>query len=90
MLLADPDLNDEIARSYTEKGNHSESINWYIKATRLDPDNPMPWLYLGYGYKDLKKKAEAIRAFKNYLIKKPDAEDKKMIDDEIYDLQQEQ
>ena len=47
----------------------------------------MPYYYLGYAYKEKRKKREAIDAFKSYLALKTDAEDKKEIEDEIYDLQ---
>jgi cellulose synthase operon protein C len=46
----------------------------------------MPYYSLGYAFKDRGNRTEAISAFKSYLARKPDAVDKAVIDDEIYDL----
>ena len=40
-----------------------------------------------FAYKDKGNRKEAVAAFEAYLKKKPDADDKKDIEDEIYDLQ---
>ena len=79
----------KLGRSYTEKGQHGQAINWYRQAVAAEPKEPMPYYYLGYAYKEKHHKQEAIEAFKTYLALKTDAEDKKDIEDEIYDLQQE-
>lgn len=79
----------KLGRSYTEKGQHGQAINWYRQAVEAEPKEPMPYYYLGYAYKEKHHKQEAIEAFKTYLALKTDAEDKKDIEDEIYDLQQE-
>lgn len=89
-LQADPSLTwvyFKVARAYTEKGQHSQAVAWYRKATTIEPDNPTPWVHLGYAYKERGLKREAIGAFKTYLAKKPETEDKKEIEDEIYDLE---
>ncbi|MFZ5470790.1 MAG: tetratricopeptide repeat protein [Myxococcota bacterium] len=91
-LGADPSLTQvyyRMARAYAEQGKHTEAINWYRRATSEDKDNPMPWYYLGFAYKERRQKNEAIAAFQKYLEKKPDAEDKREIEDEIFDLKQE-
>ncbi|MFL5319920.1 MAG: tetratricopeptide repeat protein [Myxococcaceae bacterium] len=89
-LQADSSLNwvyFKIGRSYTEQNKHPQAIGWYQKAAKFDAENPMPYWYLGFAYKEKGAKKDAIDAFKNYLAKKPEAEDKKMIEDEIYDLE---
>lgn len=89
-LKADPSLNwvyYKIGRSYTEQAQHAQAIGWYQKASKYDAENPMPFWYLGFAYKERGNKAQAISAFNAYLAKKPDAEDKRMIEDEIYDLE---
>jgi cytochrome c-type biogenesis protein CcmH/NrfG len=62
-------------------------VEWYRKAVTSDSQNPMPFYYLGFAYKEKGRKREAIQAFKEYLARRPDAEDKKDIEDEIYDLE---
>ena len=89
-LKADGSLQQvfyKLGRAYTEKGQHAHAIEWYRKAVAAEPDKPMPYYYLGYAYKEKHKKREAIDAFKSYLALRTDAEDKKEIEDEIYDLQ---
>jgi tetratricopeptide (TPR) repeat protein len=89
-LKVDPGLKQvyyKVARAYTEKGQHADAVVWYKKATSLDPDAPLPYLYLGYAFKERGEKRDAITAFRAYLERKPDAEDKKEVEDEIYDLE---
>jgi len=90
-LKKDPNLVStyyKIAQAFTERGDHQKAVIWYRKATVVEPQNPMPYRYLGFAFKERRQKQEAITAFKTYLAKRPDAEDKKDIEDEIYDLQQ--
>ncbi|QDE81724.1 tetratricopeptide repeat protein [Myxococcus xanthus] len=89
-LKADPKLTYvyyKVARAFTEQAQHAKAIDWYRKATSLDSENPMAYYYLGFAYKERNKRREAVQAFKDYLSRKPDATDKKDIEDEIYDLQ---
>ncbi|NPC83666.1 tetratricopeptide repeat protein, partial [Pyxidicoccus fallax] len=89
-LKEDPKLTYvyyKVARAFTEQAQHAKAIDWYRKATTADPENPMSYYYLGYAYKERNKRREAVQAFKDYLSRKPDATDKKDIEDEIYDLQ---
>jgi tetratricopeptide (TPR) repeat protein len=91
-LKADDSLKHlyyRLGRAYTEKGKHGQAIAWYTKALEADRQNPMTYYYLAYAYKDKHSRKEAIEAFKNYLELKADAEDRKEIEDEIYDLQHE-
>lgn len=90
-LAADPGLKDvyfKLGRCFTEKGNHAQAINWYRKVTEVDAGNAMAYYHLGYAYKESRRRRDAIQAFKSYLEKKPDALDKRDIEDEIYDLEQ--
>jgi tetratricopeptide (TPR) repeat protein len=77
----------KLGRAYTEKGKHSEAIQWYRRASELDGENPMTYYYLGFLYKEKGRRTDAIGAFKGYLAKRPTAEDKQEIQDEIYDLE---
>ncbi|RKH32044.1 tetratricopeptide repeat protein, partial [Corallococcus sicarius] len=89
-LKADPKLTYvyyKVARAFTEQAQHAKAIDWYRKATTAEPQNPQPFYYLGFAYKERNKRKDAISAFKEYLVKKPDAADKKDIEDEIYDLE---
>ena len=88
-LQEDPKLTYvyyKVARAFSEQAQHAKAIDWYRKATSVDPENPMSYYYLGYAYKERHKRREAVQAFKEYLSRKPDATDKKDIEDEIYDL----
>ena len=89
-LAQDPKLTSvyyRIGRAFTEQNQQAKAISWYQKATVADAKNAMPYWYLGYAYKEKGKKADAITAFKAYLARNPSADDKKEIDDEIYDLE---
>lgn len=88
-LKADPALTQvfyKVGRAYSEQGRHAQAIDWYKKATLQDGNNPMAFYYLGFAYKEKGQKPNAVQAFKQYLARKPGAEDKKDIEDEIYDL----
>ncbi|QSQ19396.1 zinc-ribbon domain-containing protein [Pyxidicoccus parkwayensis] len=89
-LKEDPKLTYvyyKVARAFTEQAQFAKAIDWYRKATNAEPENPMAFYYLGFAYKEKNKRREAVQAFKDYLSKKPDATDKKDIEDEIYDLE---
>ena len=91
-LQIDPSLKQvyyKVARAYSEKSQGADAITWYRKATEIDRDNPMPYYYLGFAFKESGKKKDAVVAFKSYLVRRPDADDKKEIEDEIYDLENE-
>lgn len=89
-LKMDPKLTNayyKIGRAWSEEGQHDKAISWYVKATELDKGNPMPFYFMGFAHKERGRKKEAIEAFQTYLKLRPDADDKKEINDEIYDLQ---
>lgn len=92
-LDADPNLHEvyfRLAQAYTERRKYAEAITWYRKAIAADPNNSQAWQNIGWAYKEKKQKDEAIAAFQKYLEKRPDAEDKKAIEDEIFYLKQSQ
>ncbi|MCE9673783.1 zinc-ribbon domain-containing protein [Myxococcus stipitatus] len=89
-LKADPKLTYvyyKVARAFTEQAQFAKAIDWYRKASAAEPENPMTYYYLGFAYKERSKRREAVQAFKEYLAKKPDATDRKDIEEEIYDLE---
>lgn len=90
-LQAEPTLTYvyyKIGRALSEQGKPQDAIGWYRKATTAEPENAMPWYYLGFLYKERIQRKDAITAFKSYLTRRPDAPDKREIEDEIYDLEQ--
>ena len=76
----------KMARALHESAGAKAAVPWYERAVREEPDNPMPYYYLGFAYKDRGQRAKAVQLFKQYLVKRPDAEDKKDIEQEIEDL----
>jgi predicted Zn finger-like uncharacterized protein len=85
-LKADPDLKAvyfKLGQAYGEVKKFEQAITYYKKATAVEPENAAIWLSLGYAYKEQKRRAEAASAFERYLAKRPDAENKKEIEDEI-------
>jgi cellulose synthase operon protein C len=82
----DPSLTSifyKVGRCYAEQLLHSQAIFWYQKANKAEPDNPLPWYYLGFAYKEKGRRKEAVKAFKEYLARTPDAVDRMEIEDEI-------
>jgi predicted Zn finger-like uncharacterized protein len=77
----------KLGRCWSEREQHSKAIDWYKKAVAAEPGNPMAYYYLGYSYKDRNKKKDAATAFKKYLELKPNADDKREIEDEIAALE---
>jgi tetratricopeptide (TPR) repeat protein len=75
-----------MARAIHESTGVKDAFPWYERAVREEPENPMPYYFLGFAYKDRGQKAKAVHLFKQYLVKRPDAEDKKDILQEIEDL----
>jgi cytochrome c-type biogenesis protein CcmH/NrfG len=75
-----------MARAIHESSGVKDAIPWYERAVREEPENPMPYYYLGFAYKDRGQRTKAVQQFKQYLAKRPDAEDRKDIEAEIEDL----
>ncbi len=85
-LKADPELKSvyfKLGQAYGEVKNFDQAISHYKKAALVDKDNASIWLSLGYAYKERKQRGEAAAAFERYLAKRPDADNKKEIEDEI-------
>jgi tetratricopeptide (TPR) repeat protein len=85
-LKADPELKPvyfKLGTAYGERKKYELAIGFYKKAAVAEPENANVWLSLGYAYKERKQKHEAAAAFQNYLAKRPDAENKKEVEDEI-------
>lgn len=88
-LQADPRLVGlyyKIARAIHLSSGPKAALPWYERAAQVDRDNPMPHYYLGYAFKERGQKARAIQEFRAYLKARPDAEDRKDIEQEIEDL----
>ena len=85
-IKADPALKSvyfKLGLAYGETKKFDLAITNYKKATEVEPENATVWLSLGYAYKERKQRAEAASAFSRYLAKRPDAENKREIEDEI-------
>jgi tetratricopeptide (TPR) repeat protein len=77
----------KIGRAWSERDQQLKAIDWYKKAIAAEPQNAMAYYYLAFSYKDKNKKKEAVAAFKKYLELKPNADDKRDIEDEIAGLE---
>jgi predicted Zn finger-like uncharacterized protein len=77
----------KLGRAWSEREQHTKAIDWYKKAIAAEPTNAQAHYYLGFAYKDRFRKKEAAASFKKYLELKPDAEDKREIEDEIAALE---
>ncbi|WNG39081.1 tetratricopeptide repeat protein [Archangium violaceum] len=85
-IKGDPSLTAvyyKLGRAWSEQNQYSKAIEWLTKATTATPDNADSWHDLGYAYKEKGKKKEALKAFQEYLTRKPEAENRKEIEDEI-------
>jgi tetratricopeptide (TPR) repeat protein len=75
-----------IARAVSDSQGLKAAVPWYEKAVAKEPSNPMPHLYLGYWHKERGQKSAAVQEFRKYLSMRPDADDKKDVEQEIEDL----
>ncbi|QRK08496.1 zinc-ribbon domain-containing protein [Archangium violaceum] len=85
-LKANPSLTAvyyKLGRAWSEQNQYTKAIEWFVKATTATPDNADTWHDLGYAYKEKGKKKDALKAFQEYLTRKPEAENRKEIEDEI-------
>lgn len=88
-LKGDPSqvgLYYRIARAIHEGFGAREALPWYERAAREDRKNAMPHYYLGHAYKERRQRSRAIQEFRAYLKLRPDADDRKDIEQEIEDL----
>ncbi|HEX5752265.1 MAG TPA: tetratricopeptide repeat protein [Archangium sp.] len=85
-LKADPGLTEvfyRMGRAWSEQNQYAKAIDWYVKATKTEKVEPETWYHLGFAYKEKGKKKDAVKAFQEYLGRKPDAVDRKEVEDEI-------
>lgn len=78
-----------LANAYREKGpkQYKNAVEWYEKATKVDPSNADAFKDLGYLLKDLKKNKDAVEAWKQYLaVSTDDEKAKKVVEDDMNDL----
>ncbi|HYQ80304.1 MAG TPA: tetratricopeptide repeat protein, partial [Anaeromyxobacteraceae bacterium] len=88
-LKADPRqkaLYYKIGRAIHDGRGGREALPWYERAAREEPQNAMTFYYLGYLYKERGQRQKAVQAFRAYLKLKPDAEERKDVQQEIEDL----
>jgi tetratricopeptide (TPR) repeat protein len=94
-IEADPEnpklvyVYSKLASAYQEKGpkQYQKSVEWYFKATKIEPQNGEAFKNLGYLLKDLKKRKEAATAWKEYLkVTTDDEKTKKVVEDDLDDL----
>jgi len=52
----------------------------------VDPNDPRPYYYLGFIYREANQKQAAILAFKKYLKLDPQSKEREDIEDQIYSL----
>jgi predicted Zn finger-like uncharacterized protein len=77
----------KLGRAWSEREQHTRAIDWYKKAVVAEPNNAQAHYYLGFAFKDKNRRKEAVESFRKYLELKPDAEDKREIEDEIAALE---
>lgn len=73
----------QMGLAFEEKKQVKKAIDAYLHATRSDGVNPEAWRQLGWLYKQSKKNKDAKVSFSKYLELRPNAEDKKQIEDEL-------
>lgn len=77
----------QLGLAYEEKRQPKKAIESYLRAVQTEANAADPWRQLGWLYKGQGKKKEALAAFRKYLASRPEAEDKKQIEDELYFLE---
>ena len=89
-LAADPKLAGgafKVGQCYTNLGKPKQAVEWYQKAAEADAKFADTYQQLGFALKQLGQKKPAADAFRRYLEARPGADDKKMVEDEIHDLE---
>ena len=71
-----------------EDGKTDQAINYFKKVLRHDKNDIDAMRQLGYIYKEREELAKALSYFKLYLKKVNDPNEKKMIEDEVFYIQQ--
>jgi len=78
----------QIALILYEEGKTDQAINYFKKVLRHDKNDIEAMRQLGYIYKEREEFSKALAYFKLYLKKVTDYNEKKMIEDEVYYIQQ--
>ncbi|HJY85226.1 MAG TPA: tetratricopeptide repeat protein [Candidatus Acidoferrales bacterium] len=65
----------EIGEFYLKKGNYDAAIDRFQDAVRYKPRFAKPYLLMGEAYEKKGDKAEAVKAYRNYLDILPAGED---------------
>jgi tetratricopeptide (TPR) repeat protein len=65
----------EIGEFYMKKGNYDAAIDRFQDAVRYKPRFARPYLLMGEAYEKKGDKAEAVKAYRNYLEILPSGED---------------
>jgi predicted Zn-dependent protease len=76
-------LLGEIARQKGEEGDLAEAKKLFQKSVSVDPSYPDAYKGLGLLYFKEGKKSQAMKAFKSYLAKAPNAPDRSYIEDYV-------
>jgi cytochrome c-type biogenesis protein CcmH/NrfG len=74
-LIAMPEDADawlDIGLAYSGLQRHSDAVEAYRKALRIDPDHALAWYDLAMAYLGLQRHSDAIEAFQQALRIKPD------------------
>jgi tetratricopeptide (TPR) repeat protein len=75
-----------LARAFLEQGQSAQALPYLLRAVELSDTEDVALRHLGYVYKELRKRREAVAAFRAYLKRVPDAVDRAEIEDEIGSL----
>ncbi|MFH1016715.1 MAG: tetratricopeptide repeat protein [Pseudomonadota bacterium] len=75
-----------LAQIAEEAGGRRLAIDHLRKAQAIDPDDPRPYYYLGFMYKDTNQRQAAVLAFRKYLKLDPNSKEKEDIEDQIDSL----
>ena len=78
----------QIAIMLYEDGKTDQAINYFKKVLRHDKNDIEAMRQLGYIYKEREELAKALSYFRLYLKKVTDYNEKKMIENEVYYIQQ--
>ena len=78
----------QIAMIFYEDGKTDQAINYFKKVLRHDKNDIDAMRQLGYIYKEREELTKALSYFKLYLKKVTDLNERKMIENEVYYIQQ--
>lgn len=85
-IAREPGVAYPLARALVEQGKLRQALPHLERAAAEEEVDPVVHRHLGYAYKELRRRADAARAFRAYLQAAPDALDRPEIEDEIASL----